>query len=141
MRRAESPVIYWDASAILSVLFRDRHSPSALEWAHRDALHLLSSLAFAETCAVISRLKRERILADLLIEAALEALRDGPWRRLHASPDWKLAASLADKWPLRGADLWHLATAKSLQDQFPELLLLSYDARLQAAARGEGLKA
>lgn len=141
MPRAESPIIYWDASAVLSVLFKDRHSRLALKWAHGDGVHLLSSLAYAETLAVISRLKRERILAEVLIQAALDTLDEGPWRRLNASPDWKLTVSLADQWPMRGADLWHLATAKSLQDQFPELVLLSYDAPLHAAAQGEGLTA
>jgi len=47
--------------------------------------------------------------------------------------------SLSSKWPLRGADLWHLAMAKSLQAELPELTFMSYDARLVAAARGEGL--
>jgi len=141
MPSGELPVIYWDASAIVSVLFKDRSSARAFKWAARDGVHLLSSLAYAETCAVISRLKRERILADVLIQAALETLHQGPWRRLNSSPDWKLVALLADKWSLRGADLWHLAAAKSLQSEFPELVLLTYDARLRAAAEGERLSA
>jgi hypothetical protein len=46
---------------------------------------------------------------------------------------------LATKWPLRGADLWHLAAAKSLQTELPELAFLSFDLKLAAAAKGEGL--
>ncbi|MGH2424940.1 MAG: hypothetical protein ACRDF1_01465 [bacterium] len=42
------------------------------------------------------------------------------------------------KWSLRGADLWHLCTAKSLQSELPELRILTFDARLATAARGEG---
>lgn len=140
MPRDEIPVVYWDASAVLSVLLDEAHSAAAFKWLRSEGVHLLSSLAYAETCAVILRLKRERILADVLFQAALEILNRGPWRRLNAAPDWMLVASLANKWPLRGANLWHLATAKTVQDQFPELVLLSYDARLQAAAEGEGLK-
>jgi predicted nucleic acid-binding protein len=133
-------VIYWDASAILSALFTDMHSDEAQRWArYRESMHLISSLAYAETCAVISRIQRERLLADILIKAALETLEGGPWRRLNAWPEWKIIKPLAVKWPLRGADLWHLATAKSLQKHLPTLLLISFDTRLIDAASGEGM--
>jgi hypothetical protein len=42
--------------------------------------------------------------------------------------------------PLRGAGLWHLATAETLPSDLPELTLLTFDARLAAAAEGEGLR-
>ena len=133
-------VVYWDASAILSALFTDRHSDEAQKWARRkESIHLISGLAYAETCAVIARMQRERLLADILIKAALETLEGGPWRHLHSLPEWKIIRPLSLKWPLRGADLWHLATAKSLQKQLPELLLLSFDTRLIDAASGEGM--
>jgi predicted nucleic acid-binding protein len=132
-------VIYWDASAILSVLFRDMHSDDAGAWSNRNGVHLVSTLAQAETHAVIARLKRERVLADILIEAALETFHEGPWRHLRAGPNQETVRTLATRWPLRGADLWHLATAKSVQVRLSELKLLTYDARLQEAAEGEGL--
>jgi len=132
-------VIYWDASAVLSVLFQDSHSDSARALAQRRGFHLVSTLAYTETCAVIARIAREGILADILIQAAFEGLQDGPWRHLTFSPDLRVARSLSSKWPLRGADLWHLATAKSLQDLLPELALLTFDTRLREAAKGEGL--
>ncbi len=88
---------------------------------------------------MIARLQRERALGKSLVAASREALEDGPWRRLNAAPDWKVVRDLSLKWPLRGADLWHLAVAKSLQGELPELALLSFDARLAVAAKGEGL--
>ena len=133
------PVVYWDASAILSVLFADTHSELARASAHQSGLHLVSTLAYGETCAVIARMQRERVLADVLIQAAFEVLEEGPWRRLTAWPDWGAIRSLAVKWPLRGADLWHLALTKILQAQLPEICLLTFDARLRAAAEGERL--
>jgi predicted nucleic acid-binding protein len=138
---ADDPhVVYWDASAILSALFTDMHSDEAQKWArHKDNMHLISSLAYAETCAVIARMQRERLAADILIKAAFETLEGGPWRRLNAWPEWNIMKPLAVKWPLRGADLWHLATAKSLQKQLQELVLLSFDTRLIDAASGEGM--
>lgn len=132
-------VVYWDASAILSALFQDSNSEEAQAWSRREGIHLVSSLSLAEVYAVISRIRRDRLLAGVMVDAALEALEEGPWRRLNLSPDWDRLKTLAGKWPLRGADLWHLATAKTMQADLPELILLTFDSRLKAAARGEGL--
>ena len=131
--------IYWDASAVLSVLFKDSFTDDAQMWAQKKGFHFMSTLTYAETCAVIARMQRERILADILIKASFEALEEGPWRRLTILPEWIVARSLSAKWPLRGADVWHLSAAKSLQKELPELLLLTFDNRLQKAAQGEGL--
>lgn len=132
-------VIYWDASAVLSTLFRDTHSDIALRWADREGFHLLSSLAHAEVSVVIARMKRERILSDSLVDMSFEALAQGPWRRLRAHPDWSGTEELARKWSLRGADLWHLSAARSLKEELSELALLTFDARLGIAVQGEGL--
>jgi predicted nucleic acid-binding protein len=130
-------VIYWDTSAILSSVFADAHSENARIWAEKEAVHFISTLAFAEFCAVISRMQRERILTEIMAGAVLEVLNGGPWRIIFSNPDLEIVKDLSAKWPLRGADLWHLATAKSLQTDFPELLLLSFDSRLNQAAEGE----
>jgi len=132
-------VIYWDSSAVLSALFTDTHSKTAKKWSTAEGVHFISTLTIAEVTAVISRMKRERILADTLSQAAFEVLDNGPWRRISSLPDWKMIRSLSAKWPLRGADLWHLAAAKSLLREFPELFLLSFDNRLKSAAEGEAL--
>lgn len=132
---------YWDASAVLSTLFRDEHSEQALEWADREGVHLMSSLCFAEVAAVIARLRRERDLTDILLDAAKEALLMGPWRRLNLLPAWSDIERLAERWPLRGADLWHLATAASLAEELGDVALFAFDTRLAVAAEGEGLSA
>jgi predicted nucleic acid-binding protein len=131
-------VVYWDTSAVLATLFRDEHSDRATRIANSDAVHVLSSLAWAETHAVIARIERERQLATILCDAAREAFIEGRWRRLTLNPDWQRAQTLAQTWPLRGADLWHLATAKTLQVDLPELAFFSFDTRLVTAAAGEG---
>ncbi len=138
--KLKSPlVIYWDSSAILSTLLQDDHSEQALQYAGLNTTHLISSLAVAETHAVLTRIKRERLLADLLIEAALETLGTGPWRHLGIGPRAVEIKKMAQKWPLRGADLWHLAAAKTLQQELPELIILTFDQRLHSAASGENL--
>ena len=120
-------------------LFTDTHSKTAKKWSTAEGVHFISTLTFAEVTAVISRMQRERIVTDTLSQAAFEVLDNGPWRRISSLPDWKMIRSLSAKWPLRGADLWHLAAAKSLLREFPELFLLSFDNRLKSAAEGEAL--
>lgn len=135
----DSLVVYWDSSAVLSVIFKDKHSKEAQIWIQREGVHLMSTLSYVETCAVIARIKREGSLADVLVKAALDVLNKGPWRNLNTSPEWKSIQPLSERWPLRGADLWHLATAISLKKQLPEIFFLTFDTRLKTAARGEQL--
>lgn len=137
---AASPgVLYWDTSAVISALFRDRNSDEATVAAREPGTHLVSSLGWAESHAVIARIERERAMAAVLVAAAREALESGPWVRINVDPAWQQITTLARTWPLRGADLWHLAAAKELQAELPELRFLSFNARLSVAARGEGL--
>jgi predicted nucleic acid-binding protein len=84
-------------------------------------------------------MRRERLLSETLAKSAFEVLDDGPWRRISSWPEWAIIRSLSAKYPLRGADLWHLATAKSMSAEFPELYLLSFDKRLNKAAKSERL--
>jgi predicted nucleic acid-binding protein len=135
MKNDTPSVIYWDSSAVLSALFKDARSEEAIQWSRKRGVHLISTLTYAEVCAVITRLKREKILADVLISAAFEALEQGPWRHLNILPEWEGIKNLSQKWSLRGADLWHLAAAKTLQNQLPELELLTFDKRLGSAAK------
>ena len=133
------PVVYWDTPAILSVLFKDEHSEKAKNLADQEGVHLISSLGFAEACAVLARIGREGLLTDILVKAAFEVLETGPWRRILLQPAWEDLRDLCEKWPLRGADLWHLAAAKRIQKELRELCLFTFDERLKSAAKGEGL--
>jgi len=140
MLGSDYPIIYWDTSAILSFLFEDQHTHEARQYVENNGrVHLISSLAWAEALAVISRLRREKALDMPLIKQAISTIEFGPWRRVNAWPEWKMLKRLAAKWPLRGADLWHLGTAITLQQDLPQLCLLTFDKRLLTAANGEGL--
>jgi len=132
-------VIYWDSSAVLSALFSDTNSKAAQKWLGAKGVHFVSTLTFAEVSAVIHRMQRERLLSKTLSQAAFEVLDNGPWRRISTWPNWSIIRTLSGKFPLRGADLWHLATAKSMHGEFPELYMLSFDKRLKKAAESEGL--
>jgi len=41
------------------------------------------------------------------------------------------------KYSLRGADLWHIAAAKTLQRELPEVKVLTFDKRIAVAAKKE----
>ncbi len=133
-------VIYWDSSALLSYLFKDRYSDIALEKARQRGVHLLTTLTIAEVFTVISRIQREQLLPDLMTDSLFDMLEYGPWSRLNIVPDTMSLRELARRWPLRGGSLWHLATAKTLQKEFPELMILTFDRELAHASRGERLK-
>jgi predicted nucleic acid-binding protein len=139
VRVEASAVLYWDTSALLSCFFADSHSATARKRLEPDAVHLLSSLAHAEACTVIARMTREGAIAETMAETIRNAITNGRWRQLNGPPDHGVVAALSRKWPLRGAHLWHLALAVSLQEELPELRLLSFDDRLREAAAGEGL--
>lgn len=138
MKRNVDRATYWDTSAILSALFSDVHSSQASAYARSEGFHFVTSLGWAEAHAVMSRIEREGALSRTLVDSARLTLEAGPWRRINVGPSWNALASLARKWPLRGADLWHLATAKALQAEIAELAFLSFDQRLAMAAEGEG---
>ena len=89
---------------IVSVLFHDDRSTDAMTIANMPATHVMSSLAWAETHAVIARIERERALANALVDAARETLSRGPWRRLMLDPDGTIVARLTRAWPLLSRD-------------------------------------
>jgi predicted nucleic acid-binding protein len=133
-------VIYWDSTALLSYLFKDSYSDKVIEQARQKGFHLLTTLTIAEVYTVINRIRRERLLSEILIDSLFELLDDGPWSRLNVVPESLALKDLSRKWPLKGAGLWHLATAKTLQREFPELMVLTFDRELARALKGESLK-
>ena len=137
--RRQPLILYWDASAILSALIQDTHSKVAARWSGHDGLHLVSTLGWAETTAVLHRLAGEGHFTKVLLGSALECLAAGPWRLLLRGPDRNAIDSLAARHPLRGADLWHLAQVRTLLGELPGLRMLTFDRRLREAAASEGL--
>ena len=110
-----------------------------LEKGTKEDLLLLSTLAYAEVLSVLDRMERERILTGVLAQSALQGLAEGPWRLLNACPSREQMDSLRGKYPLRGADFWHLALALTLRRDIPELVVLTFDQKLREGAEKEGL--
>lgn len=124
---------------MLSVLLRDTHSDTALAYIRRPDVHILSSLAWAEVHAVMARHLREGT-PDSMVSQAAGALERAGWRHLRTGPSRAHVSALARRWSLRGADLWHLATARTIADEV-RVSVLTFDRALDEAARGEGLGA
>jgi predicted nucleic acid-binding protein len=133
-------VIYWDSSGLMSYLFKDSQSEEVIAKARQKGAHLLTSLAVAEVYAVINLIRSEQVLSEMIIENLFALLESGPWSRLNIVPDSAFLKELSIKWQLKGSALWHLATAKTLQREFPELMILTFDRELAEASKGEGLK-
>jgi len=131
--------LYWDASAVLSLFFDEAHSHEAVRRYASSASHVLSSLALAETLSAIERASREGTQGPQAVDAARSALERGRWWHIDLVPDRRNTRKLARLYRLRGADLWHLALATTLQSHLPSLRLLSFDARLHEAAVAQGL--
>ena len=131
--------IYWDSSAILAHLFGDVHGARASAYVQTTARHVVSSLAWAECAAAIARSQRSAALAAPNAELALRAISSSPWIAIADGPAPATLRALAVRYPLCGADLWHLALAVDLAEQIPELRLLTFDTVLSAAAHAEGL--
>ena len=81
------------------------------------------------------------MLAAPNAELALGAISSSPWIALAGGPSSATLRTLAQRYPLRGADFWHLALAVDLAEELPELRLLTFDSVLGTAARAERLAA
>lgn len=131
-------ILYCDTSAILSMLVDDQHSDAARRAIEAADYNIVSTLAIAETLAVMGRRAREAPCESALLKAAAQTFFDGTWLWTLETPPKTIIANLAQSHPLRGADLWHLACAKALAAEFPELQLLTFDKALLRAADDEG---
>ena len=90
---------------------------------------------------MLYRLQREKGITEKVIREMSDTFEFGPWQKLNLQPEWDEMKDLASQWSLRGADLWHLACAAMLLKEISELVLLTFDKRLGAAAKGERLLA
>lgn len=133
-------VLYWDASAVLSLLLPDTHTETARAHASTERAHIVSSLTNAQVYAVLSKLERIRAIDSERAASARQRFFRGLWSSVSVDPSRALVQRLAQRWKLKGADLWHLGAATALRVESP-LELLSFNRMLVEAARGEGFSA
>jgi len=139
MKTPKLVAVYWDPTCVLSAIFQDSNSEKALSMSGRKGVHFFSTLCYAQVCSVLTRIQKEKKLTEVLIDVAFATLKTGPWRRLNIWPEWTILIALSEKFSLNASNLWHLASAKTLQKQLPELTLFTFDEELKKAAQEEDL--
>ena len=131
---------YFDASTIVKILRVELGSEQAREVWARASTSFASRLTGVEVRAALGAAHRNHEMSDRELAAALEreqVTRDGS-RIVELDPTVEaLARAVAIRQGLKGADAVHLASALVLGE--PELVFATFDRRLHAAARAEGL--
>ena len=137
-------ILYLDTSALVKRYFQEPYSDEIIaRW--KSAVQIVTSfVAYAETMASLYRKKREAELADTLIrEIAGSFLRD--WESfIRVEVNGELNGYIdrvVEKYPFRGFDAIHLASALAIREMLPEdFVFACFDDRLSRAARSEGLQ-
>ncbi len=135
-------ILYLDSSALVKLFIGEAGREIVLERLDLASSAATSVIAYTECRAAIARRLRA---GDLGLDhsRALVAQMDGTWpmiRNRQVSDDLAhLAGHLAEEHALRGYDAVHLATALVFAEEFDDLEFLSFDTRLNIAARSASL--
>ena len=139
-------VYYLDASAWVKRYVRERGSEWIQDLFGQRPLLAYASLGFIEVLATLSRKRRAVEIVDSRFEIAIRQL-ERDWRGfvevyLHTDV-LSIAADVARRYALRGADAVHLASAlrvrERLQSAHDAVLIVTADQELKAAARALGI--
>jgi len=137
-------ILYLDTSALVKRYFREPYSDEVLSRWKSATQIVTSSVAYAETMASMYRKKREADLADTLIRNMADSIRR-EWEsfiRVEANGELNgYIDRVVERYPLRGFDAIHLASAIVVHERLPEdFVFACFDKRLACAARSEGLE-
>ena len=133
---------FWDASAIVPLVFRQSSSGRITEALRLDRAMTVWWGTPLECESAIARREREGVLSAVDADqarSALAALSEG-WAEIEPSPECRERAMLLlRRYPIRAADASQLAAALVWSDGRPrDRLLCTLDDRLAMTARREG---
>jgi predicted nucleic acid-binding protein len=136
--------LYLDTSALVKLYVEEEGSSMVRQWLDDADTVATSITAFVEARAAFARRRREKRISSAA-HARLVRDFEADWGRylvLEATePLIRRAGKLTEIHPLRAYDAIHLASAKILREKLAEpVSFASWDARLVAAARKEGLE-
>ena len=137
-------ILYLDTSALVKLYFQEPFSDDILvKWQSAEQI-VTSSVAYAETPAAVYRKHREGNLEDSLLGGVMASFQRD-WIsliRVEVTDELNLHIHrAAERYPLRGFDLVHPASALVVQERLPEdFLFACFDERLDRAARSEGFE-
>jgi uncharacterized protein len=135
-------ILYLDTSALVKLYFQEAFSDDILlKW--RSAEHIVtSSVAYAETSAAIYRKNREGNLEYSLMREVVSSFHQDWSSLIRVEVTDELNAYInraVERYPLRGFDLVHLASAMVIRERLPQdFVFACFDERLARAARSEG---
>lgn len=136
-------ILYLDASGLVKRYVTEAGSKEVVDLCESGELLAMSIVGYAEVVAALARRLREGDMSQDTHRATVAKLKDD-WQLIDA---WGLTSRVNDtverlvyRYPLRGFDAIHLATALvGREDSQEDILFICADLRLRAAAREEGL--
>lgn len=137
-------ILYLDTSALVKLYFSEPFSDDILLKWQSAAQIVASSVTYAETMASIYRKNREGDLEESLVREVVDSFhRD--WSsliRVEVTDELNIYIDRAvNRYPLRGFDLVHLASAMVIRERVPEdFVFACFDDRLARAAQSEGFE-
>ncbi len=137
-------ILYLDTSALVKRYFYEKYSDDVISrW--KSATQIVTSFAaYTETMASMYRKKRESDLADTLICKIADSFHQDWESFIRVEVNDKLNGYIdrvVEKYPLRGFDAIHLASAIVIHERLPEdFVFACFDNRLARAAKSEGLE-
>ena len=137
-------ILYLDTSALVKRYFYEPYSDDVISKWKSAAQIVTSFVAYAETMASMYRKKRESDLADTVIRKIADSFHHDWESFIRVEVNDKLNGyidQVVEKYPLRGFDAIHLASAIVIHERLSEdFVFACFDDRLTGAAHLEGLE-
>lgn len=137
-------ILYLDTSAVVKLYVEEQGTATVVTRVGDAEAVATVRVAYAEARAALARHRREGGLTPVGLRQAVREL-DREWGMYNVvdvnDPLVRRAGALAERHALRGYDAVHLAAALDLRAAGGEVEFLSFDARLNRAARRERLSA
>lgn len=133
---------YWDSSALLPLLLRERTSDTLRALYEDDPVNIVWWASPVECASAIARRERDGSLPLALAADALGRLAALERTWFEVAPAAPLRASaqrLLRVHPLRAADALQLAAALAVGTEAPTMAMVCLDRRLREAAQREGI--
>lgn len=135
-------IVYFDTSALIKRYVAEPGQEVVLERLRSADRVATALITYVEMYAALARLERERRIGAAgfsMLSQQIDANWSGYWTIELSRSIIRRAAALARRHTLRGYDAVQLASALELRVDDTELEFLSFDVRLNAAARREKL--
>lgn len=136
-------ILYLDTSAWVKLFVKENYSENIIQLYNDADLTVTSVVAFAECAAALRRKFREKHITEneytkLILNLSKEYLYIA---KVSISEEIdEIILALLEKYPLRGFDAIHLASALLIKNEDPlDLTFACYDVALNSFAQKEGL--